>query len=604
MYFLRGSKRYFAAAMVSSCVLAALELINPRVIGITVDSVIGEEPFDLPLAVRSMIDRIGGRDYLRSHLYVIALFVVCCAFLNGISRILYRTGATKGAETLLRTMRNDLYTHIIRLPFSWHAAHQTGDIIQRCTSDVETIKKFISEQFVVLLRMLVWIVFSVIFMWRIHTGLTVIVLFFLPVIITNSLIFHKHIAARFRVSDEEEGRLSAIAQENLTGVRVVRAFGKERYERKRFETQSGRLHAADIRLGQLFVTFWSVSSFLSRFQMFLILLIGAVFCVRGSLTSGHYLEFIGYNAMISWPVRMLGRIISEMSKAGVSIERIRYIMNAGEESALYGEDEDFPAGDITFSHVSFSFTGEGRVLDDVSFTVRQGETLGILGATGSGKSTLMYLMTRLYDLDDDAQKTDEKNMAGQPLRSGIITVGGKDIRQIPRHAVRRRIGMVLQEPYLFSRTLEENLTIAKRDADKKTIRNAVKTAALKETIDHFTHGYDTLVGERGVTLSGGQKQRTAIAQMLIREPDIMIFDDSLSAVDAETDLQIRNALLENAGRATVILISHRLTTLMHADHIIVLDKGRIAEEGTHETLLKRQGIYHRIYELQTAGASE
>lgn len=590
LYFLRDSRHFFAISMVSACLLALFALVNPRVIGVTIDSVLGTEPFDLPAPFVRMIEGLGGRDFLRTHLYLIAVFVIVCALLDALWRYLYRVGASRGAETLLKTMRDDLYRHIIRLPFSWHGQHQTGDIIQRCTSDVDTIRAFLSEQLVVLVRMVVWVLFALVFMFRISVPLTLIAAVFIPIIILNSLFYHRRIARAFKVVDEEEGKLSAIAQENLTGVRVVRAFGREMYERKRFETQNDMFANADMVLSKLFVTFWSIGSFLSRFQIFVIMIVGAAFCVSGALTGGRYLEFIGYNTMISWPIRMLGRIISQMSKAGISIERIRYIMNAEEER----DDPDVTDApidrDIVFSHVTFGYNEGLDVINDVSFTIPAGKTVGILGATGSGKSTLMYLLERLYDLSPE---------------QGTITIGGTDLRKIRRAHVRERIGMVLQEPYLFSRTLGENITIAaKQGADKDRMKRAARIAALDTTIASFSAGYETAVGERGVTLSGGQKQRTAIAQMLIRNPDVMIFDDSLSAVDAETDVKIRQALKKETSDATVILIAHRITTLMHADKIIVLDKGRVVEEGTHEELLAHNGIYKKIYDLQLKGTEE
>ena len=588
-YFLRGSKRYFVLSAVMAMLLAVSGLVNPRVIGFTVDSVIGEEAFDLPGVLGNAITNLGGREYLRTHLWVIALFVIGVALLNAVCRIFFRMGNSRGAETLLKTMRDDLYAHIIRLPFTWHGAHQTGDIIQRCTSDVETVKAFLSEQLVMLFRVGVLILLGIVFMFRINLMLAVITVAFIPVIVGNSLYFHRKIAKAFKIVDEEEGRLSAIAQENLTGVRVVRAFGRERYERERFEKQNDVFAASDMRLSRIFVVFWSIGSFLSRFQIFIIMFAGALMCAFDVISAGHYIEFMGINAMVSWPIRMLGRIISQMSRTGVSIERIRYIMNAEEETDAADAVPMPEGGDIVFDHVSFAYGDKGRVLKDVSFTIRAGETVGILGGTGSGKTTLMALLEKLYDL---------------PEENGRITIGGMDIRKLKRSDVRAHIGMVLQEPYLFSRSLQENITIAKKDATDAERDEAVQTASLDETVKGFSRGYETMVGERGVTLSGGQKQRTAIAQMLIRKTPVMIFDDSLSAVDTETDEKIREALRQRTKDATVILIAHRITTLMLSDHILVLDKGRLAEEGTHEELLARGGIYHRIYELQMQAGLE
>ena len=273
-----------------------------------------------------------------------------------------------------------------------------------------------------------------------------------------------------------------------------------------------------------------------------------------------------------------------MSKTSVSIDRLRYIMNSAEE-----EDEEgaliVPVNeDIEFKNISFEYVKGEKILDDVSFKIKAGSTVGILGGTGSGKSTLMYLLERLYDLQDDT--------------NGEITIGNVPVNRIKRRHIRKRIGMVLQEPYLFSKTLAENISISNDKREFEDIRRAAGIASLDKTIESFTDGYDTFVGERGVTLSGGQKQRTAIAQTLIKKPDVLIFDDSLSAVDTETDERIRRALNKETQDQTVILIAHRITTLMHADNIIVLDRGRVVEEGTHKELINKDGIYKKIYELQ------
>ena len=584
-FFLQGCRRYFCASVLFAGLVSLLDLINPRIIGYTVDAVLSDGTYELPGFIENWIEGIGGPAAVREHLWWIALIVVTVGLCGAFCRFMWRYNNTKAAESLVQRMRNTLFEHILHLPFSWHSENHTGDIIQRCTSDVDTVKMFLSEQLTSLVRITVLIVLAVYFMFSIHTKLAFLSLVFIPVIIGYSYLFHRRISGAFRHADEEEGRLSAIAQENLTGVRVVRAFGRERYERERFEKKNTEYTAMWVRLMRILSTFWATSDIVSGLQILTVTAVGAVFCVHGEISSGDYIAFIAYNAMLTWPVRMLGRVISNLSRAGISIERIRYIMNAPAEEDVPDALEPPMNRDIVFDHVTYQYeNGSGDILKDVSFTIPAGSTFGILGGTGSGKSTLMYLMDRLYDLPEDC---------------GTITVGGVDLRDMKASWVRSQIGMVLQEPYLFSRTLSENIRIAAQDAGMPEIRAAARIASLDESIERFQEGYETYVGERGVTLSGGQKQRTAIAQMLIRKPPVMVFDDSLSAVDAETDAKIRAAVQENSGESTVILIAHRLTTLMHADHIIVLDKGRVAEEGTHEELLKGNGIYRKIYDLQT-----
>ncbi len=585
MHFLRGSKRYFIFSILFATLVSLLDLINPKIIAYTVDTVIGSKASELPTAVNRFVDGIGGVSFLRHHIWVIAIAVMIVALLSVICRFNFNLFNAMGAEKLVKTARDDLFTHIMHLPFKWHSENHTGDIIQRCTSDVETIKVFLSEQLIQLVRVVILIVLVLFFMFTIHVRLALASAIFIPVLVIYSLFFHGKIGDAFEVADEEEGKLSSIAQENLTGVRVVRAFGREVYERDRFEKQNKHYTNMWTRLMQLMSFFWMSNDILSNAQILTVVAYGAVLTVSGDMTAGNYIAFVSYNAMLTWPVRSLGRVVANMSRAGISIDRLRYIMNAQLEEDKPNALTPSLREDIEFKNVSYQYeNGSAEVLHDISFKVKAGTTFGILGGTGSGKSTLMYLLDRLYQLPPD---------------DGQITIGGVDIRDMKAEWVRSNIGMVLQEPYLFSRSLSENIKIAHQTADLSEIKAASRIASLDEAIEHFNDGYETFVGERGVTLSGGQKQRAAIAQMLIRKPPIMVFDDSLSAVDAETDAKIRSGLKENSGDSTVILISHRITTLMAANHIIVLDKGRIAEEGTHEELLKQNGIYRRIYDMQS-----
>ncbi len=587
MHFLSGSKRYFILGMLFAGLVSLLDMASPKIISFTVDSVIGNKPAILPESISRIISASGGIEALRARPVLIAAAVLGVGTLAAICRYIFRTMNARGAETFVRKMRDDLFSHIMYLPSAWHSENSTGDIIQRCTSDVQTIKRFVSEQLSQLFRTVILITLSLIFMGRIHFRVMLGSAIMIPVIVGYSLVYHYKIGSAFEKVDVEEGILSSIVQENLTGVRVVRAFGREDYERRRFGKQNIYYTGFWIRLMTIASMFWSVADVLTGLQILFILLFGSVACIHGTLTVGGFIAMTSYNLMLVWPVRQLGRVISEMSKAGISVERLRYIMNSEPEAESERVLTPPMDGDIAFENVSFSYANASAdAIKNLTLTIPAGSTLGILGGTGSGKSTLMYLLDRLYDLEPE---------------NGRITIGGVDISEIDRKYLRRNIGMVLQEPFLFSRTLSENIGIAGNEPDLEEIRHAARLAGIDDTIESFTAGYDTFVGERGVTLSGGQKQRTAIAQMLLRKPPIMVFDDSLSAVDAETDMKIRHAIRENTGSSTVILIAHRITTIMNADHIIVLDQGRIREQGTHEELLAQGGLYRRIYDLQTAG---
>lgn len=582
--FLKGAKRYFFVTVLAAGVTALADMLQPQIIRAAVDCALGGKEGDFPAFVMAAVNSIGGFAYLGQHLWIMAIAILAVAVVQVVSQYTFRVYNTKASETLVKSMRDQLFSHIQRLPFSWHMGNRTGDIIQRCTSDIETTKNFLSEQLTSVFRIVILLILSISFMVSMHGRLTLIALIPMPLIIWYSMHFHKQIHDGFMECDENEGKLSAMAQENLTGVRVVRAFGQERAEMDKFTNQNDYYTSLWIKMAKTMSRFWSVSDIFSGIQVMLVVIFGAYFCIQGSLTEGEYIAFISYNSMLVWPIRQLGRMISEMSKAGVSIDRVAYIMLSPVESDDPDAADAPMDGDICFEHVNFAYENAPELLHDINFTMKAGTTLGILGGTGSGKSTLMLLLDKLYLLDENG---------------GRITIGGTDIRKIRTEYLRKNIGMVLQEPFLFSRTIAENIGIASPEVDMQAIRTAAAAAALDETITSFAQGYETMVGERGVTLSGGQKQRAAIARMLTTEMPIMIFDDSLSAVDTQTDAKIRQAIAKKFGKASVILISHRITTLSAADKIIVLDRGRIVEEGTHEELKQSGGIYQKIYEAQS-----
>ena len=580
--FLDGSKRYFFAGMTALLGMTLCDMLIPQVARTTIDSCIGDEPLNLPGPAVRLIESVGGTAWLKEHLGVVFVTVVVLAALGAGCRYLSTLENTKGGETMIKTMRDRLYRHIAGLPLSWHQDHPAGDIIQRCTSDVNMIKEFCARQLYSLVRIVLMIVMGLAFMASMQPMLTLCALAFIPIIVGYSLIFHIKIRNQFQKCDENEGILSTIAQENLTGVRVVRAFGQEAREDAKFKKQNNVYTSLWMKLCYILAWFWGVGDLVSGLQVMSIVALGAVFCIRGHMTVGSYIAFISYNNMLVQPVRQLGRMISEMSKSGVSLGRISEILSGEPETSYFGEKQeaDFDQ-DIVFDHVSFSF-GEKEVLHDVCLEAKGGTTIGILGNTGSGKSTLMELLCRLYELPEDG---------------GRITVGGVDLRNIPLADLRKKVGIVLQDPYLFSRTIGENIAITGK-SDQDTIDAAIATAALTDTLKEFPEGLDTMVGERGMTLSGGQKQRVAIARMLTEGKPIMVFDDSLSAVDAGTDRQIQDALQSKLGGATVFLISHRISTICHADRIYVMENGRVTERGTHEELKKAGGLYQKICEIQ------
>ena len=562
--FSKGTRGCFIIILLASLTSTLLNSLIPRIFGFTIDRVLVED----------------GIPYLKEHIWLISLEVIGIALVNGIMIYLYRSQTAKAGETFAKNMRDILFAHVQRLPMKWHEGVQTGDIIQRCTADVETIRNFVVTQVLEVFRTVFLLVVSLAMMLTMNRKLTMVALAFTPVVVLYSGIFYHLIAKNYTAADEAEGDLSTVVQENATGVRVVRAFGRERFEIDQFDEKNEIFARLWIRLGTLSGLYWAVGDLITGLQVLVIVTLGAIEAVHGSITAGEFIAFASYNTTLVWPVRSLGRILSEMSKTGVSFDRVNYILDSAEEEMA--ESGVIPERtDIVFDHVSFGYEENQSVLEDVSFHIKEGTTCGVLGGTGSGKTTIVHLLDRLYE-----------------LKKGTVQIGGVDIRDIPRSWIRSHVGMVLQEPFLFSRTIRDNIAAANPDATMNEIREAARIACVDDTIMAFPDGYDTIVGERGVTLSGGQRQRVAIARMLIAKVPIMILDDSLSAVDADTDVRIRRALRSKMKEATVILISHRVTTLMEADQILVLNHGVIEECGTHQQLIHHGGIYQKIYEIQ------
>ena len=562
--FSKGTRGCFIIILLASLTSTLLNSLIPRIFGFTIDRLLVED----------------GIPYLKEHIWLISLEVIGIALVNGIMIYLYRSQTAKAGETFAKNMRDILFAHVQRLPMKWHEGVQTGDIIQRCTADVETIRNFVVTQVLEVFRTVFLLVVSLAMMLTMNMKLTMVALAFTPVVVLYSGIFYHLIAKNYTAADEAEGDLSTVVQENATGVRVVRAFGRERFEIDQFDEKNEIFARLWIRLGTLSGLYWAVGDLITGLQVLVIVTLGAIEAVHGSITAGEFIAFASYNTTLVWPVRSLGRILSEMSKTGVSFDRVNYILDSAEEEMA--ESGVIPERtDIVFDHVSFGYEENQSVLEDVSFHIKEGTTCGVLGGTGSGKTTIVHLLDRLYE-----------------LKKGTVQIGGVDIRDIPRSWIRSHVGMVLQEPFLFSRTIRDNIAAANPDATMNEIREAARIACVDDTIMAYPDGYDTIVGERGVTLSGGQRQRVAIARMLIAKVPIMIFDDSLSAVDADTDVRIRRALRSKMKEATVILISHRVTTLMEADQILVLNHGVIEECGTHQQLIHHGGIYQKIYEIQ------
>jgi len=581
--FTHKLKRFFLFSISAAVIASLINFISPLIVGYTVDTVIGDENGALPGPIMWLYETLNTRGTLASSLIVCAILIATCALSSGFFGYLSRVNMAKGSERMINNLRTKLYAHTQSLPFEWHTKNQTGDIIQRCTSDVDTVRRFVFQQLLEVLRTVILVTIAMSIMFSLNVVMATIVTVFMPLVVFYTVYFFRRIAHRFLAADEAEGALTVRVQENLTGVRVVRAFGRERYETARFDEKNTAFMKHWDALGGTLGLYWGIGDVVTFFQLLSVLLVGSYLAATSTFTVGDLIVFISYTHMLMWPVRQLGRIITEMSKTGVSLKRIKEILDAPGESDAPDAITPPMDRDIEFRNVSFKYD-EQPVLDDVSFIIKNGTTFGILGATGSGKSTITYLLNRLYDLPEDG---------------GVITIGDVDISRIKKSYLRRNIGLVLQEPFLFSKTLLEYIDIASRKGDLKKISEKAGIATVDDNIMSFSKGYDTIVGERGVTLSGGQKQRVAIARTLMMNAPVMVFDDSMSSLDMETDAKIRESLREDTAGATVILISHRISTLMKADVIMVLEEGKVAEIGSHTELVEMNGIYRRVYDLQS-----
>ncbi|MBR3505039.1 MAG: ABC transporter ATP-binding protein [Clostridia bacterium] len=576
--FLKGNVSRYFGSIGAVIVNVAISFLTPLVLAETIDGIIGQKR-----ALSGWAEALGGREFLIRNLWIMGLMMLGLTVLGGLFQFLRGRWMAEASESIAKNMRDRLYRHLQTLPFDYHVKAETGDLIQRCTSDVETIRRFLSSQVIEMFRAVLMIGVALVVMLRMNWKMTLMSMVLIPLLFAFAFLYFKWVVKFFRIADEAEGKMSAVLQENLTGVRVVRAFGRESYEVEKYRKVNDDMFRKWRRVNDLLAVYWSGSDFLSMTQTGITLLFGVLMAARGELLMGEMTVFVSYISMLLWPIRQLGRILSDMGKSMVAFDRI-------DEILVIKSEEDDPDAvdapidrDIEFRHVGFEYEAKNPVLKDVSFTVKAGQTVAILGATGSGKSTLMLLLQRLYD-----------------VKRGDILIGGVSIKKIRKKHLRSRIGLVLQEPFLYSRSVRDNVRIVKPDISDEEVFEVTRTASAHEFIESFERGYDTPVGERGVTLSGGQKQRVAIARTLLKDNDVLIFDDSLSAVDTETDAAIRRALKEKKKGLTTFIISHRLTTLAEADFIIVLEDGKVAQQGTHAELIRQPGLYHRIYQIQSA----
>ena len=583
--------RYLAAIGMMAVASMAM-LVPPWIIGQTINYVLGEKELVGPGFLVRFLESLGDKFWWGEHLWLCVIVIAAFAVLAGGTSFLKDRWAALACETIARRLRNRLYDHLQRLPCAFHDKSQTGDLVQRCTSDVETVKGFVGGQTIEVARMLIILLAMLPFMISLSGKLTIVAMSLMPLVLVVSTIFFKYVRRTFRKADEAEGAMTAVLQENLTGIRVVRAFARQEHERAKFAVKNAAQRDMYLKMRNLMAWYWSSTDLLCHLQNVLLVVIGAYWVMGGTVTVGTLFTFIAYENMIIWPMRGMGRLLTNLGKTTVSLERLEEILEQPAETAARDADEqrgagvspaDRSTGAISVRNLTFSFDGQTNVLEDVSFDVAPGQTLAILGPSGSGKSVLIHLLLRFYE-----------------YRQGSIRVGGTELRDLDRHDARTQFAVVLQEPFLYSKTLRDNIRLGHGVAVQEQIESAAHSACVHESIMEFDEKYDTLVGERGVTLSGGQRQRVALARAMVRDGTILLLDDCLSAVDTRTETRILSALRTRHAHRTTVVISHRLSALRQADQILVLDRGKVAQRGTHDELLAQEGLYAQLWRIQNS----
>ena len=575
---------HFLWALIATIMMVIIGFLTPLLLSEIVDSILGSEPFTMPDFLMNPINDLGGRDFLRQNLWIPALALILMNVVNGVFTFIKGRSSAIASENIARKLRNDLYRHLQHLPFAYHVKAQAGELIQRCTSDVDTIRRFLAVQVMEVVNTVLMVVIAMGILLPRSVPITLYSLILVPPLFCFATWFFKMVHKSFEVADEADGVLNAVLQENLSGVRVVRAFGQQEREVEKFDRVNNDLRKKNLRLYELLAIYWGGGDAISMTQTLLTLVVCIIYACNGWITVGTLIVFTSTLGMLLFPIRQLGRTLSDAGKAMVSMKRVQAILHEEAEPDEPNALKPDLHGDIVFDHVSFAYPDDNvPVLRDVSFTIPAGKTAAVLGGTGSGKSTMMYLLQRLYT-----------------PTSGKITIGGVDIQQIDRKYLRAHVGLILQEPFLYSKSIWENVGITAPEQEAERIEHAADIASASGFIAKADKGWETVVGERGVTLSGGQKQRIAIARTLLKDNNILIFDDSLSAVDTETDAQIRAALRHEQKDVTTLIISHRVTTLSQADLILVLENGQITQQGTHAELCSQPGLYQRINSIQNA----
>ena len=577
---LKNNRLTYFLSMISTIFIQIFSGLTPIVIMITVDSIIGDKEYKYDILEKA-VNLIGGRDFLRSHIYILAFVIVILTGISCIFIFLRNYYSNVACENLIYNLKEKMYNKFLNIDIRCLNDYSTGDLIQRSSSDIETVRKLFSTQLVNAFGPIATIILVIIVMSLINLKLAMISISLCIVISFLSYVFYGKIGKIFKETDEAESQLMVFIKEALFNIRVIKAFNREDYILKLFREKNEEFNITQNKFMKTFAKFRAVNDFLTFLQLAIIIVVGGYETISGRMNFGDLIAFVIYINMIIWPIRQMGQLLSDMAKASVSISRIYEVLDLPEEDYEYGIRDVSFSEKIEFKNVSLVIN-DNKVLDNISFVINAGESLGVIGSTGSGKSMIVYLLLGLFE-----------------ATSGEILIDGINIKEINKRYLREKISAIMQDSELFNMSILENVKITNDNIDDKSVFNATKVSSIHNEILNFSSKYETIVIDNGGNLSGGQKQRISIARGLLKPFEVLILDDSLSAVDMNTDLKINNALKSMDKKFTSIFISHRISTITNCDNIIVMDGGKIVESGKHNDLIMKNGIYSKINEIQS-----